>query len=265
MSAYSNEYYFYVVDMFDDSAIVKMYSYIDGKISLNRVRYTIDENGIVTLGDVNEVHIVYEDVPDSSIADHTILNGEGDEHVDPVTEEGNADATFNAEEVTNTTVVEDPAPVADPQPVDSEPVSDPAPVADPEPVADPAQVSNAQVITDPQKGVEPDAITTPKEENSGSATLTDGERAEFEALKREKKEALINSYKDRISEDDFASFTARIDEISFEDLEKELALIVVSNENADSNTSVRIFSPVDTHKTTGEKTTGALIKENLGR
>lgn len=265
MSAYSNEYYFYVVDMFDDSAIVKMYSYIDGKISLNRVKYTIDENGVVTLGDVNEVHIVYEDVPDSSIADHTILNGEGDEHVDPVTEEGNADATFDAEEVTNTTVVEDPAPVADPQPVDPEPVSDPALVADPEPVADPAQVPNAQVITDPQKGVEPDAITTPKEENSGSATLTDGERAEFEALKREKKETLINSYKDRISEDDFASFTARIDEISFEDLEKELALIVVSNENADSNTSVRIFSPVDTHKTAGEKTTGALIKENLGR
>lgn len=252
MDAYSNEYYFYVVDIFDESVIVRMYSYLDGKTSLNRVKYTIDENGVVTLGDVNEVHIVYEDVPDSNIANHTILNGEGDEHVDPVTKEGNADATFNAEKVTNTTVVEDPAQVADPQ------------LSDPAQNADPAQVSNAQVITDPQKGVEPDAITTSKEENSGSATLTDGERAEFEALKREKKETLINSYKDRISEDDFASFTARIDEIEFEDLEKELALIVVNNENANS-TSVRIFSPVDTHQITGEKTTGALIKENLGR
>jgi len=249
--------------MFDDCAIVRMYSYIDGKFSLNRVKYTIDENGIVTLGDVNEVHIVYEDVPDSSIANHTILNGEGDEHVDPVTEQGNADETFTtAEEVTNTTVVEDPAPVADPQPVDPEQTSDPAPVADPEPVADPAQVSNAQVITEPQKGVEPDA--TQEEENSGSATFTDGERAEFEALKREKKENLINSYKERISEEAITDFSNRIDELSFEDLEKELAL-VFANSEADSQTSVRIFAPVDTHKTTGEKTTGALIKENLGR
>lgn len=250
--------------MFDDSAICRMYSYIDGKISLNRIKYTIDENGVVTLGDVNEVHVVYEDVPDSSIADHTILNGEGAEHVDPVTEEGNADATFNAEEpVTSTTVVEDPAPVADPQPVDPEPVSDPAPVADPEPVADPAQVSNAQVITDPQKGVEPDAITTQKEEDSSSTTFTDGARAELEALKREKKENLINSYKEKLPEDSIASFMAKIDEYTFEDLEKELALVYVNEEVPP--TSVRIFAPVDTHKTTGEKTTGALIKENLNR
>ena len=41
---YNEEYYWYIVDFFDDSVIVKMYSYLDGKNSLNRVGYSVDDN-----------------------------------------------------------------------------------------------------------------------------------------------------------------------------------------------------------------------------
>ena len=47
--------------MFEDNAIVRFYSYIDESSKLMRVKYSCDENGTITLGDVNEVHITYED------------------------------------------------------------------------------------------------------------------------------------------------------------------------------------------------------------
>lgn len=75
-SAYKQEYCCYVVDMFDDCAIGRFYSYIDGSIKLLRVKYTIDENGVVTLGDANEVHVVYEDVPTPASTQAT-LNDNG--------------------------------------------------------------------------------------------------------------------------------------------------------------------------------------------
>ena len=248
--------------MFDDSAVCRMYSYLEEKFYLNRIMYSIDDNGNVTLGDVREVHVVYEDVPDSSVSNHTNLNGEGDEHADPVTEPSNADTSFQEPVTTDPAAVADPAPApTDPVPEFTNPESDPAPVTDPvDPVnvGDPTQVSNAQIITEPQKGAEPDAVTT-QEEGSGPAALTDGERAEFEALKREKKENLIKSYSDKLDEDVLTEFSAKIDETSFEDLEKALADKYASLDP----TSVRIFAPIDTHKNNGEKTLGTLIKENL--
>ena len=60
--SYDNEYYWYIVDYFDDSVIVRWYSYYDGKQSLVRINYSVDaESGVVTLGNVSEVRIEYVD------------------------------------------------------------------------------------------------------------------------------------------------------------------------------------------------------------
>ena len=53
--------------MYDDSAIVRFYSYEDCTSKLMRIKYSVDENGNVTLGDINEVHVTYEDVNVSTI------------------------------------------------------------------------------------------------------------------------------------------------------------------------------------------------------
>ena len=69
---YCNDAYTYVVDMFEDCAIVRFYYYVEGSCKLMRVRYSCDDNGNVTLGDVNEVRIAYEDVevsPESATAE----------------------------------------------------------------------------------------------------------------------------------------------------------------------------------------------------
>ena len=50
--------------MFDDSAIIRFYSYLDGTNKLMRVKYAYNEDSNeIVLGDVTEVYIKYEDVP----------------------------------------------------------------------------------------------------------------------------------------------------------------------------------------------------------
>ena len=56
-----------------------------------------------------------------------------------------------------------------------------------------------------------------KKRIQGSASFTQSERAEFEALKREKKVNLLNSYKEILSEEEFNNFLGSID--SFEEKE----------------------------------------------
>lgn len=52
-----------MVDMFDDSVVVRFYSYLDNSCKLLRIKYSVAEDGCIVLGDCNEVHVVYEDIP----------------------------------------------------------------------------------------------------------------------------------------------------------------------------------------------------------
>lgn len=71
--------------------------------------------------------------------------------------------------------------------------------------------------------VDSNAISVTQENNSGSTSFAESERAELEALKREKKETLINSYKDDLSEDEYSNFISNIDSFeTYESLELEL-------------------------------------------
>jgi hypothetical protein len=58
---YVNEYYTMVVDMFKEHAIVRFYSLIDGSNKLMKVKYAVQKDGSITLGNVNEVYVSYND------------------------------------------------------------------------------------------------------------------------------------------------------------------------------------------------------------
>lgn len=291
---YNEEYYWYIVDFFDDNVIVKMYSYLDGKVSLNRVGYSVDDNGIVTLGKVNEVHVVYEDVPDVTPATNATLseNNEGktvEENEAQVTEPVTPTVEQATEQTSstdvNTAAQEGQAPSVQPEeqavtsqasdvssdvnnaslnntevPTD---VKDAAPSS--EGTADTA-AQNTFVQTATSEKVSADEQA--KEENSSSAALTDSERAEFEALKREKKEKLIDSYKDYLSEEEFNDFSVRVDSLQFEELETELLKIYKKKQEEQEETEVneRAFTLYSLlNKTVKESSLGTLIKENLDK
>lgn len=65
-SAYANDGCSYLVDAYPSYAIMRIYYYADGSQKLLKVNYTIDGEGKVTLGEVKEVRVTYEEVPDTS-------------------------------------------------------------------------------------------------------------------------------------------------------------------------------------------------------
>lgn len=126
-----------------------------------------------------------------------------------------------------------------------------------------AQMANAQETQTEKVG----AVNGEKqEENSSSAPLTDSERAEFEALKREKKENLLNSYKDCLSEDEYNGFFATIDSTSNEELESNLLKIYKrKKEEEETVKPSRAFSlsAILNLNEKKESSLSSLIKENL--
>lgn len=91
-----------------------------------------------------------------------------------------------------------------------------------------SQLSNASEVSGTEDGHE---NTNLQEENSSTSTLTDSERAEFEALKLQEKVHLIESYKGKISEDDFTNFSNNVGSYESDDkLELELLRAFKANE-----------------------------------
>lgn len=59
---YENDAYCYIVDMFEDAAIVRFYYYMENGSKLMKIKYSCDESGNVSLGDIVEVRVAYEEV-----------------------------------------------------------------------------------------------------------------------------------------------------------------------------------------------------------
>ena len=299
--------------MFEDSAIVRFYYFVEGVNKLMRVKYSISEDGVVSLGAVNEVHVVYEDIIENEKPEETPqFNSEIDtttqvamaateKKEDNVDEEVDGDGkeqedddkiddcnTSTAQTVSTeaTAVSAESAESAEPEKIekeDEQPASDKASAAnedeskkEEEGDADKcknvstnientseividmtndnaegtsAPVENVQITSEQDfssSSVIMKAEQSSDEENrnnsnddfpnndesssqqevstASSATFTESDRAEFEALKREKKIALVNSYKDKISEEDFNSFISKIEDFN-SDESLELALL----------------------------------------
>ena len=235
---YGDEAYTMIVDMFEDSAIVRFYSYIDGSCTLQRVHYSCSENGEVVLGEVNEVHITYEDVvkpanEEIGVEQATQTSVE-EQHDEPAEGSEASQPEVQAE-------LQPEAPAEDAAEVDSSSeVVDAANGS--EDAVKAAQVTNAEVTTEEQKVSAENDEPQQEEENSGAASFAESERAELEALKREKKVGLVNSYKDSLSEQDYDSFMNRID--SFEDCDSlELELLKTYKKfSEEKTTSERAFA-----------------------
>lgn len=247
--SYSNDAFTHIVDMFEDSAIVKFYYYIEDAVRLMKVNYICGENGEVELGNVVEVRVTYEEVKteeqepvlEENFEEETTLEveevgvenateyvekEEEDVEEEEVVEENDEEAedefvkTEEEEEVAGNNCEEIPTEEVS---IQNDEVVHAAcgEVEEEQPTADAADVSNAEV-TELERVVDDGNEQNTEEENTSSATFTSSERAELEALKREKKVNLLNSYKDSLNEEEFNNFLGSIDSFEEKDLELEL-------------------------------------------
>nr|DAG15748.1 MAG TPA: hypothetical protein [Caudoviricetes sp.] len=220
---YGNEAYTLIVDMFEDNAIVRFYSYIDGSNKLFRVKYTCDEKGEITLGTVNEVHVVYEDIVEEPKNEESVEQATEQENLgvatateDPIVEGATQEQVVEHEEINAAEVVSTALDVV----IHEETIeqqTENLPEVQVDDVSQ-ASVSNAE-ITDEKKVSENETI---EQEDSSASAFAQSQVEELEALKREKKIALLDSYKEDLSNEEYADFTARIDEFDNDSLELEL-------------------------------------------
>jgi hypothetical protein len=233
MVSYGEEAFTHIIDMFEDSAIVRFYSYIDGSITLNRVYYSVNEAGEVTLGNVNEVHITYEDIIPQADATTVAAAAEetGVEQAVPTVqaeetspeEAATATITEGAETLPESAGIVDSSAMTTEEGVSPEATpevpSEPAAAAETSDAAnEAAQVTNAEVtdVTTPKVSVVNENPT--EAEGSSSTSFTESERAELESLRRQEKIQLIEASKDQLEDEDYDQFMAAVDNFSKEEL-----------------------------------------------
>ena len=251
--------------MFEDSAIVRFYSYIDGSTKLMRIKYSCDENGAITLGTVNEVHISYEDIPaaieETGVEQATVMDSIEEPVTETSEEEIVVETPIQAEEVEQPAIEE-----AFETPVEENVVhEEPTTVVDEtftEEVNE-APVTNAEVTETTEKvSVDNEQI---EEENSSTTSFAESERAEFETLKREKKVTLLDSYKEYLTDEEYADFTSRIDTFEVDTLEMELLKKYKAHKEEEPEHTMRAFALFTPEKENARNILDDFVRKNLGR
>lgn len=252
MREYGSEYYTYSVDFTDEYGIFRFYSYYDGSSKLMKIYYTLEE-GVVTLGKINEVHITYEDVVDSTATgDNSFSKGDSD---DFTTDSGefatDSDENFSADvagttptssDLDVTTVATTAATVTE---VKEEPTS--AEFA-----------SNTGKESTVNEGEMTTQVTSP-------ASFTDSERAELETLKKEKKIALISKYEEYLTDEEKADLTSRVDEFTEETLELELLKIYKKSSEESFSRVAPLAAPEPKKPETADTQLNSYIRRMLGK
>lgn len=260
---YENTAYPQLIDMFDDSVICRFYYYHEDKCRLMRIRYTCDENGNVELGAVNEVYIVYEDIVSQDNTNEMTENEITTENVVAQVEEGTANTKIT--ELENNNEIES---------TNNEPTQiDAAENAGEQEVHNPEAVSTVmieEVVVDNPAEKKEQVETNEKTEQesqpiTSSAALTESERAEFEALKKEKRLALVNSYKDSLSKETIASFIAKVDSMSYEALELELLKAYKAVKETQHTKVNRLFTLPDIKNVNNNNSLDSFVSEYLNK
>ena len=279
---YENDAYCYIVDMFEDAAIVRFYYYMENGSKLMKIKYSCDESGNVNLGDIVEVRVTYEEVVGVSNtateveevgvenATETIEeNAEEQESElakkDDEEEKGRCVESDDEDDKDEEDSTDDPD---DPEDKDDDKDDDKVVCAacgdvEEQPTADAADVSNAEV-TETERVVSDGNEQVAEETNTSSASFTDSERAEFETLKREKKINILNSYKEILSEEEFNNFLGSID--SFEENDLELELLKAYKASKDKEPKIQrafAFAPILEKKNADKNSLDDFIRKNL--
>lgn len=266
---YGNDAFTSIVDMFEDSAIVRFFYYIEGSCKLMRVKYSCNENGDVVLGDVNEVHITYEDVVAPVVETTQAQETDIEQSVVPTDDAGSNDYAENEKP-------EEDKPEGEPQPCPEEegkkPEEEECSCGDPDKKdeeskcevvenaelssedftsesADPAQVENVQDTPVDEKVSVDNEQTSIEQETSSSTSFTESERAEFEALKRAEKITLVDSYKDDLSNEQYEDFISKIDSFDKKDLELELLKAYKAHSKENKPMRAFAFAPINNANT----------------
>jgi len=287
---YQNDACVALVDMFDDSAIVRFYYYVEGVEKIMRVQYEISDNGDVKLGKVNEVEIVYQDIEviptetkegSSEIDTEQHIEEQGDDSAggEPEKQTITIDISVHADAEDNIAQLTEASSDDEEEKEEKEPEEEEKKEDEDEKVkceeleetnetiditsTEPdlattvtvssledtsAQVQNVETTPENTEVIEMkvsvDNENSVTQEDAGPTSFTQSEREEFETLKREQKIALIDSYKEDLSSDEYDNFISKVDTFeSVDSLELELLKTYKNKQNKTQGMRAFAFAP----------------------
>ena len=279
---YENDAYCYIVDMFEDAAIVRFYYYMENGSKLMKIKYSCDESGNVSLGDIVEVRVAYEEVVNVSntateVEEVGVENAT--ETIEENAEEQESELAKKCDDEEKRRCVESDDDKDEKEDTEEDSTDDPEDKDDDDddkvvcaacgdveeqPTADAADVSNAEV-TETERVVSDGNEQVAEETNTSSASFTDSERAEFETLKREKKVTLLDSYKEYLTDEEYADFTSRIDTFEVDTLEVELLKKYKSHTERTPQKTMRAFALFAPKTESAIDGLDAFVRKNLIR
>lgn len=238
---YGAEAYTYIVDFYDDAIIVKFYYYATGDSKLFSIKYTANENGEFTLGDVVEVHATYE--PVQTPADENIIMSQTEDNHNIVENQNDTISTDmsnndNMEEEKSPETTEDSDSAS--EHIDSNDVS----------AAETDKVESFENIATPLENSQLEASNKndnnnnqqqTEEQSSSATTFINSEDEELKKAEREEKLSLLNKYKDFLNQDELISFSSSLENFTAEKLELELLKIYKREKDESTNFSPRVF------------------------
>lgn len=252
-----NEAYIYPVAFYDDAIVLNAY-YETGDRKLLKINYSLAENGEVSLGEVKEVRVEYvelqqaepNNITQEPSSDYESVNQDSTEEqtAESVTAEVNTNATETEAAATESkqTSAEDFGTAE--QSENNEETSDQtdAEFADNEDTSTPAENENfaegSEQTNDDQEGADNASINdnesnedvqpeVQQESEPSTSTFADSQQQELDSLRREKKIALVNSYKENLSTEEYNDFISHIDEYAHDSNDLEFALLKCSQAN----------------------------------
>ena len=264
---YEKDAYCYLIDMYDDCAIMRFYYYMEEGSKLMRVKYSVSEDGVVSLGDVNEVVVQYVDIASTPSVEINMQQVEEtvkvvEEVVEPVTTNEETFEEVQTEEFTD--VVVDDSPDVVEETIEETPIGVENDVVAESDSGDTAtQVNNVEFTpTTMEESVKDEQNSTNEETNTSSTSFTESEREEFETLKREKKIGLVDSYKEVLDDEEYADFMSKIDSFDIKDLELELLKAYKTTQQEQKPIRAFAFAPINANNNNNESILDSFVRKN---
>lgn len=236
---YSNDGFAWIRDIYSDRVVFTLHYFTSNETKMLMANYSVSENGEINFDEntIQEVRVAYEPVAvitteeastiaevDETAVDAAASNDEEEEKKEEIScktsgeeEEDEKEEEISCE-VEEEEDKEEETSYETPEEKDDDDDND--------------DKTSCETITETEdndftaENQEEVSETTNEQESvqeeSNSTAFSESERAEFEALKREKKVNLLDSYKDYLLEEEYNTFFANLDNYENDELELEL-------------------------------------------
>lgn len=218
------ENFWMLVDMYDNAVVYRVWCPEEEKCRMYRMKYGFNGDAVEFNSEPEEVHPSYEKVkkPDEE-PEETPIAEEGEPNANDQEDLGCKEP--KPEECDNQEpAVETNADDAIQMTVSEEPVVDNATIETIELTVDNCETTLTSEPVNAEKGED---VSKEEKTVSTSAALSDAERIELEAYRKEKKVNLIGSYNDMVPTDALKPLLDEVDSYTYEDLENKLNSLYV--------------------------------------